>query len=120
MQGPRGARGDPDGGGLARPRPRGVVVATGARSPSTDAPGARPGGAAGAGRGSRAGGDSAARGGGQNEKRRASSIWREGALMFGASERSFSPKFDEFRLPIGASKLARSKAFSTWNTASTP
>lgn len=95
---------------------RGAAATAGALG-WTDPPGARPGGEAGAGR---AGGDSAARGGDQNEKRRASSIWRDGALMFGESERSFTPKFDELRLPIGASKLARSKAFSTWNTASTP
>lgn len=96
---------------------RGAAATAGALG-WTDPPGARPGGEAGAGR---AGGDSAAaRGVDQNEKRRASSIWRDGALMFGESERSFTPKFDELRLPIGASKLARSKAFSTWNTASTP
>lgn len=56
----------------------------------------------------------------QNERRSASSIWREGALMFAASERSSTPKLAELRFPIGTSKLARSKAFSTWNTASIP
>jgi len=56
----------------------------------------------------------------QKERRSASSIWREGALMFAASERSSTPKLAELRFPIGTSKLARSKAFSTWNTASIP